>query len=123
VAFTSYPYFGFESPEDIPDDYYAAVSAHTDRPVGFTELGWPSAPIAPLIGSSLEGLGGTPEEQVAFVSRLGPLLAPVAPEFAMWVWAYDTAAVGPSFESLGLSTADGEAKPTLAAWKAFVGVE
>ncbi|MCB9491040.1 MAG: hypothetical protein H6674_03120 [Dehalococcoidia bacterium] len=123
VAFTSYPYFGFETPEDVPDDYYAAIAEHTDRPVGFTELGWPSAPILPLVGTSLEGLGGTPSEQADFVHRLGPLLASVEPEFVMWVWAYDTPAVGPSFESLGLSTADGTAKPSLAAWKAFVGVE
>ena len=123
VAFTSYPYFGFESPDDIPDDYYAAIADHTDRPVGFTELGWPSAPILPLVGTSLEGLGGTPSEQADFIRRLGRLLASVEPAFVMWVWAYDTPAVGPTFESLGLSTADGGEKPALAAWKAFVGAE
>lgn len=121
VAFTSYPYFAFESPEEIPVDYYAAIAEHTDRPVGFTELGWPSAPILPLVGSSLEGLGGSPTEQADFVSRLGPLLASSEPAFAMWVWAYDTPAVGPTFESLGLSQVDGTAKPALEAWRAFVG--
>ncbi len=122
VAFTSYPYFAFESPEDVPDDYYAAIAEHTDRPVGFTELGWPSAPILPLLGSSLEGLGGSPSEQAEFIRRLGSLLAGIEPAFAMWVWAYDTPAVGPTFESLGLSAVDGTAKPALEAWKAFVGV-
>lgn len=121
VAFTSYPYFGFEDPEHIPSDYYAAIRAHTDRPVGFTELGWPSGPIQPLEGSALAGLGGSPEEQEAFIRRLPELLAPVAPPFALWVWAYDTPAVGPTFESLGLSSHSGEAKPALRAWQEFAG--
>lgn len=123
VAFTSYPYFAFETPEDLPADYYGAITEHTDRPVGFTELGWPSARIAPLAGSAVEGLGGTPEEQVAFIERLEALLEPVDPSFAMWVWAYDTPAVGPTFESLGLSEQGGAPKPALEAWQAFVDSE
>lgn len=123
VAFTSYPYFAFEAPSDVPSDYYAAIREHTDRPVGFTELGWPSAPIRPLEGSPLAGLGGSPEEQEAFIARLEELLAPVAPKFALWVWAYDTPAVDSTFESLGLSSQRAEAKPALDAWRAFVGTK
>lgn len=120
VAFTSYPYFGYETPEEVPADYYAAIAQHTDRPVGFTEIGWPSAPIEPLEGTSVSTLGGTPEEQAAFVGRLGALLEPVDPRFAMWVWAYDTPAVGPTFESLGLSSQQGEPKPALDAWRDLI---
>ncbi|MGE3960849.1 MAG: hypothetical protein AB7F65_04130 [Dehalococcoidia bacterium] len=123
VAFTSYPYFAAEDPAALPADYYAAIVEHTDRPVGFTELGWPSAPILPLVGSSLEGLGGTPEEQAEFIRRLGALVAPLSPEFMMWVWAYDTPAVGPTFESLGLSAADGTSKPAAEAWQTLAGIE
>jgi len=120
VAFTSYPYFAYDTPDELPADYYAAIAQHTDRPVGFTELGWPSAGIEPLAGSVVEGLGGTPEEQSAFIERLDALLEPVDPAFAMWVWAYDTSAVGPTFESLGLSEEGGEPKPALEAWQSFV---
>ncbi len=120
VAFTSYPYFGAEHPADLPADYYAPIADHTDGLVGFTELGWPSAPIGPLVGSPVEGLGGTPEEQATFVDRLAELLAPIDFAFAMWVWAYDTPAVDPTFASLGLSTPSGEPKPAFDRWQVFV---
>lgn len=123
VAFTSYPFFGAEDPTDLPDDYYAVIAEHTDLPVGFTELGWPSAPIAPLIGSAVEDLGGTPEEQQRFVERLEALLAPLGPRFAMWVWVYDTPGLGPVFESLGLASADESPKPAFEAWRALIEVE
>lgn len=123
VAFTSYPYFAYDTPDEVPDDYYAGITEHTDRPIGFSELGWPSAPIEQIAGSPLEGLGGTPDEQTEFIKRLGVLLARVQPRFAMWVWAYDTLAVDPTFQSLGLSSAGGEAKPSLDAWQSFIGAK
>jgi len=122
VAFTSYPYFGAQDPADLPDDYYAAIAERTDGPVGFTELGWPSEAIEPLVGTPVEGLGGTPEEQAAFVERLDSLLEPLALAFAMWVWAYDTPAVDPTFASLGFSSPAGEPKPAFEGWRALVDV-
>jgi hypothetical protein len=120
VAFTTYPYFEFTSPEDVPADYYAPITRRTALPVGFTEVGWPSAPIEPLVGSAFEDLGGTPAEQVRFIERLDELFAPVDLAFALWVWAYDTEAVGPTFASLGLHEYDGAPKPALEAWRAFI---
>lgn len=45
LAFTSYPYAvqGIHKPSDILDNYYSeALSYLPDKPVGFSELGWPS---------------------------------------------------------------------------------
>jgi len=45
LVFTSYPYAvqGINRPYDIPDDYYSRVFNYiTDKPFGFSELGWPS---------------------------------------------------------------------------------
>ncbi len=114
VAFTTYPYFDFETPEAIPADYYAEAAARAGLPVAFSEVGWPSASLAVAPSSPL---GGTPEEQAAFIERLAALLDGVDPAFVMWVWAYDSPATGPLFESLGLSTNDGTPKPALEAWR------
>lgn len=118
VAFTTYPFFDFDTPEAIPADYYAEAAARAGLPVAFSEVGWPSAPLAVAPSSSL---GGSPEEQAAFIARLPVLLDGVDPAFVMWVWAYDSPATGPLFESLGLSTNDGAAKPALDAWQRFLG--
>jgi len=45
LVFTSYPYCvqWINRPSDIPDDYYSkALSYLPDKPLGFSELGWPS---------------------------------------------------------------------------------
>ena len=121
VAFTTYPFFDYATPAEIPRDYYAEAEEHAGGRIGLSEIGWPSAPIAPLEGSALEGLGGTPEEQAAFIARLRDLLAPLDLEFAMWSWAYDTDTVGPPFDSIGLAANDGTPKPAWDAWRAFAG--
>lgn len=116
VAFTTYPFFDYETPEALPDDYYTEGAIRAGIPVAFTEIGWPSAPIEPLEGSPLAGLGGTPEEQAAFIDRLPALLRDVSPAFLMWAWPFDTEAVGPTFDSLGLAWSDGTHKPAWEEW-------
>ena len=71
VGFTSYPFFDYESPADIPDDYYAEAAAHAGgRPIAFTELGWPSAPIPrrPLIPGTGEARRSRPRSSNALAS-------------------------------------------------------
>lgn len=114
IAFTTYPFFDYATPDAIPDDYYREAAGRAGIPIAFSEVGWPSAPLAAAPGSAL---GGTPEEQAAFIERLATLLEPAGAAFAMWAWAYDTPAVGSPFESLGLHDGEGMAKPALAAWQ------
>lgn len=117
VAFTTYPFFDYETPEALPADYYEVALERAGKPVAFSEVGWPSEPLTPAPTSAL---GGTPEEQAAFIARLGTLLAGVDPAFVMWAWAYDTSAVGPPFESLALHDVAGTPKPALEAWRALI---
>ena len=45
IVFTSYPHAvqGKNNPQDIPDDYYRkAFDFVPNKPLGFSELGWPS---------------------------------------------------------------------------------
>lgn len=117
VVFTTYPFFDFATPEEIPAEYYREGAERAGLPVAFSEVGWPSAPLAVAPESSF---GGTEAEQEDFIARLSGLLADVDPVFVMWVWAYDSPATGPLFGSLGLSQNDGTPKPALGAWRRFL---
>lgn len=39
VAFTTYPFFDYGSPTEVPDDYYREITRYTSRPIAFTEIG------------------------------------------------------------------------------------
>jgi len=43
IGFTTYPFLEYRSVAEIPAGYYAEIAQHTDKPVAFTELGWPTA--------------------------------------------------------------------------------
>jgi hypothetical protein len=122
VGFTSYPFFDYEDPADIPSDYYSVLAEHAGgRPIAFTELGWPSAPISSAPGS---GYGGSEAEQAAFVARFGELTSGLDVELVLWAFPNDVGAgINPAFESLSLRSNAGEPKPAFAAWQALAGVE
>ncbi|MBP6903001.1 MAG: hypothetical protein KBC73_23110 [Burkholderiaceae bacterium] len=93
------------APLDVPDDYFAAARQWLgpDMPVIVTELGWSSA----FPG----GLG----HQVAFLSRLPALMAPLRPAQVTWAMLHD---LGDYFQGEiaplnlnGLRLNDGSAKP------------
>ena len=117
VAFTTYPWFDFETPETIPADYYEAVAGRVDGPVAFSEIGWPGAP---LTGAPESGFGGSPEQQSDFVERLGDLFNGVEPVWALWVFAHDSEVAGDLFDVLGLYEQDGEARPAVESWRRLV---
>ncbi len=115
AAFTTYPFLDFQSPADIPDDYYAEIAAHTGKPVAFTEIGWPSAPLTPFPDSPY---GGSEDEQVAFVRRFFDLTSGLDLSLALWSFPHDLGEGGhPAFDSVSLRTNNGDAKPALAVWQ------
>lgn len=90
VADTTYPYFTYADPSDVPVDYYReAVERSGGLPVGFTEIGWPSASLGSFEGTAVAELGGTPAKSDVF-------------------------------GSIGLYAHDGTPKPALQAWLDFV---
>lgn len=115
AAFTTYPYFDYGSPADIPADYYSEIAARTTRPLAFTEIGWPSAPLAPAPDSEY---GGSEEEQAAFVKRFFGLTANTNLAIALWSFPHDLDAApsNAAFDSVSLRRNDGTPKPALAEW-------
>lgn len=112
LGLTTYPFLAFGSPAEIPDAYYREAADKAGVPLAFTEVGWPSGPIA-----NAAQWGGTPDEQVAFVKRFDALVSPLRPALAMWSFPHDLgSAAPPTFASVALRANDGSAKPALAAW-------
>lgn len=109
VAFTTYPYIIYKDPSLVPEDYYSRITKHTDRPIVFTEIGWPS-------GTEAAGYESTPEEQSSFVSRFAELTSQLSVEFAIWPFLYEQDIPKP-FTTIGLIDKSGNPKPALAVWQ------
>ena len=114
IGISSYPLESLSPPrhappERLPADYYSRIAAHTKKPVVFAELGWSSDP----------KFGGSPESQAAFLRRLPKLLEGLDVRLINYNFLFDAKGFGAAFESMGLISADGKAKPAL---EAFAGL-
>ena len=113
AAFTSYPFAvqAINTPSDMSDDYYSEVierAGLTDKPFGFTELGW----------STLDAFGGE-EGQAAFLSdAAGRLTLGQSLDLHLFGWwsLYDLE--GDPHET-GLVDRDGREKPAYEVWEAL----
>ncbi|MEX2080691.1 MAG: hypothetical protein WEC33_03670 [Dehalococcoidia bacterium] len=121
VGFTTYPFFDFTSPADIPQDYYREVAERVGKPIALTEIGWPSAPLS---SAPMSDYGGSPAEQVEFVERLPVLFAGATVSMAVWAFPYDIGgAIGEAFESVSLRENNGTPKAALEAWQHIAGID
>ncbi len=125
VAFTSYPFMRYSSPDQIPEDYYAPIAAWTAKPIAFTEVAWPSRMNFP----GYPTIHGSEGDQVSFINLFhGTLLAGLDVRFTDWYSLHDTADWYESepltsfkdvFASCGLMRNGTDEKPALAAWSAL----
>lgn len=118
AVFTTYPFFDYGSPGDIPDDYYAVIADHTDRPIAFSEIGWPSAPLSNAPDSEF---GGSETEQSDFVNRFFELTRSLDLHFALWSFPNDiSTGVVAAFETVSLRHSDGTPKPAMHQWRVIL---
>jgi len=103
VGITTYPFLEFESPEQIPDDYFFVT-----QQILITETGWPSQPVADIIGSE--------ETQEQYVKKLFEIL-PDNTKGVIWSFPHDIGIEYPPFEHVSLKTSDGEEKMAYAMWR------
>ncbi|MFQ5723318.1 MAG: hypothetical protein ACE5G6_02410 [Terriglobia bacterium] len=91
LGLSSYPVFFFDTPADIPDDYFARFAEATPLPLILVEGGWSSRGGLPFRPAST-----TPQEQANFFDRFEQLLDGVQAE--LWVMLFfsdiDVAAFG-----------------------------
>ena len=71
LGLSSYPYFDFSKPEDIPLDYYSRLKEGKSIPVFVTEGGWPSQSFT---GPAQKMILSNVKTQQAYISRQSQLL-------------------------------------------------
>ena len=103
VAFTTYPSPLYQSPADLPPDYYTSMSRHL-RPgdeILLMEVGWPTT------GT------GTEAEQAAYIQRLPDLLRGLDISIMAWALLHDVKvpAFDANLNTVGLLDYDGNRKP------------
>ena len=120
LGLSSYPYFGFAQPEDMPDNYYSRLLNGRTLPVMVVEGGWTSAAAGTIQSSPalqaryirrhaqlLDAVGARGMIQLLFADiDLASLPPPIPPNL-------------PLFVNIGLTDSDFNAKPALAAWDAL----
>jgi hypothetical protein len=121
LGLSSYPYFGFDDPTDIPLNYYARLIAGKDIPVFVTEGGWTSASVTTPDRSFVS----SPDLQKTYIEHHARLLNEVKATavFQLLFTDIDSAAVPDDvpdninyFLFIGLVDKDFNVKPALGAW-------
>lgn len=123
LGISSYPYFGFDDPADIPLDYYARLRRESGGlPVIVAEGGWTSA--------SHGAVKSSPEKQARNIARQAQLLdrARAVGWFQLVFADIDMAAFPsplppnlPLFTQIGLVDSNLRPKPALKVWDALYG--
>jgi hypothetical protein len=120
LGLSSYPYFGFAQPEDIPAEYYSRLLNGRALPVMVVEGGWTSAAAGTI--------QSTPALQARYITRHAQLLDAVGARGLIQLLFADIDVASlpppiplnlPLFVHIGLTDSDFNAKPALAAWDAL----
>jgi hypothetical protein len=117
LGLSSYPYFVFDKPGDIPLNYYSVLLTEKSLPVFISEIGWPSV--------SVDEISSSPEKQRDNFLRQAALLDEVKAIglFQLTFTDIDLSSFPPGypsnlylFASLGLVDIGLNPKPSLEAW-------
>lgn len=117
LGLSTYPYFGYAQPEDVPADYYSRLLTGRDVPVMVAEGGWTSATVGTVTSSQdaqaryltrqatlLDGVKATAVVQTLFADLdLASLPQPQPPNL-------------PLFASLGIVDSNFKAKSAQGVW-------
>lgn len=123
MGISSYPYFGYDDPKDIPNDYYSKLAADSNLPVFVSEGGWTSKSIT---GPNNKAIAGSELAQADYIQKHADLLneANAIGWFSLTFTDIDLSAlpanVDPTiqyFAYLGVVDADLKPKPAFDVWK------
>jgi hypothetical protein len=125
LGLSSYPYFGFSNPEDLPSNYYSKLVEGKNFPVFVSEGGWTSQSIT---GFSGQLIISNPQIQQRYITRQGQLLdqAQAIAVFQLSFTDIDLSTLPPStppnlkyFAYLGLVDINLNPRPSLSNWDAL----
>ncbi|MEM2934695.1 MAG: glycosyl hydrolase 53 family protein [Methanocellales archaeon] len=114
VGLTSYPWKQYQTPQEIPEDYYSRVKQHTSKPIAFTEIGWISSPPA------------SEKQQSEFLMKFLELTKGLKIEMINWLFLHEiqlTGTIGkisdPKTGTIALKRSDGTEKDSYNLWLAL----
>lgn len=130
IGLTTYPYFDYQNPEQVPGDYFGILKNYSSSKIAITETGWPART---NFGGKLESLNsqgftGSEEEQVTYLNWLLAFKDKKDQfEYINWIFVNDAVAWSngaPStqfelFDSIALKNHEGVEKLV---WKKWVEV-
>lgn len=109
LGLNTYPFKVYDDPDDVPASHYLNVTKHTEKPLIFTEVGWPSG--AEYFSSE--------HEQPEFLSRFLNVTASMNVLGVCWISMHDFAVAGPYEDhvlSWGLRDVDSNPKEAWYLW-------
>ncbi len=113
LVFTTYPWKFYDTPEEIPENYYAKLEAYTTKPIAFTEIGWPST----------SDTGTSEKEQADYLRKFRELTKEMNLEFVNWLFLHETEISGitasvsdPTVGTIALKKSDGTEKEVYSVW-------
>lgn len=117
VSFTAYPFFDYDHPDDIPENYFTQITEYTSQPVMITETGWPSK-----TNQQVPDTSASEDIQLLYLEKLLALTEPL-PRFALiWSFQHDPE-IGVArglFDYIALKNNDGSSKKVFDEWKSLV---
>lgn len=117
VSFTVFPFFDYDHPDDIPDNYLTEITTHTTQPVMITETGWPSKP-----NPNVPVISATEDIQVEYFERLLQLIEPLPLHALIWAFQHDPeiGIANGLFDHIALKNNDGTPKKLFPEWQELV---
>lgn len=100
IAFTTYPVILYQTPSEIPEDYYSEILKHTDKQIAFTEIGWQRKN----------------SEQIDFIEKFSRQISSIDIKFKIWPFLYDQNVQYP-FDTMGLLQKNQETSESFEKWK------
>jgi hypothetical protein len=120
LGLSSYPYFAFAQPEDIPTEYYNRLLNGRTLPAMVVEGGWTSAAVGSIQSSpALQARYVTHHAQLLDAVRARGLIQLVFADIDLASFPPPIPAILPLFVNIGLADSNFNPKPALAAWDAL----
>ncbi len=111
IGLTTYPWKQFNTPKDIPDDYYLRLRKYVSKPIAFTEIGWVSDPPS------------SEKQQSEFLLRFLELTKGLDIEMVNWLFLHEIQIQGtvgmftnPRTGTIALKKSDGTEKDIYWLW-------